>query len=242
MTGNPSLQKKNESVTVNVHCLSPQILKVSKSMHVRQRLGNLINKQYRQPKGLIGQFIGHRMAQQHYPENVWAVSLLATQPTDHVLEVGFGPGVAIELLAAQATQGLIAGVDFSTAMLAVAQRRNAQAIKAGRVDLRLGEMTILPFNDSSFDKALTIHTIYFWTEPIKALTELRRVLKPEGKLVLTFLSKDRWPGRETADTISGIYTGQEVVQLMYQAGFSQTHIDEGPPQKTFREIAVVATN
>jgi len=209
-------------------------------MNVRQRLRNLINKQYRQPTGLIGQFIGSRMAQQHQPENVWTVSLLAIQPTDHVLEVGFGPGVAIELMAAQATQGLIAGVDFSPAMLALARRRNAQATKAGRVDLRLGEVTALPFADSSFDKALSIHNIYFLTDPIKALTELRRVLKPEGKLVLTFLSKDCWPGIKTAATISGVYTGLEVVQLMYEAGFSKAHIEEGPQQKPFREIAVVA--
>jgi ubiquinone/menaquinone biosynthesis C-methylase UbiE len=210
-------------------------------MDMRQRLRNLINKQYRQPTGLIGQFIGHRMAQQHQPENVWSVSLLAIQPTDHVLEVGFGPGVAIELLAAQASQGLITGIDFSPAMLTVARRRNAQAIKAGQVDLRYGEATALPFADATFDKALSIHTIYFWADPIKPLTELRRVLKLEGKLVLTFLSKDRWPGIETAATISGVYTGQEVVRLMYETGFSQAHIEEGPQQKPFREIAVVAT-
>jgi ubiquinone/menaquinone biosynthesis C-methylase UbiE len=101
-------------------------------------------------------------------------------------------------------------------------------------------VTALPFANASFDKAPSIHTLYFWTDPIKALTELLRVLKPEGGLVLTFLSRDRWPEDETAATISDVYTGWEVAQLMREAGFGLVHIEDGPEQKPFREIAVVA--
>lgn len=216
------------------------IKKVSKRVIVRKGLEALIDRQYRQPAGIIGQFVGRRMARQHQPENAWTVSLLDTQPTDRVLEVGFGPGIAVELLAAQAPQGFIAGVDFSPAMISLARRRNARAINAGRVELGYGEVTALPFADASFDKALSIHTLYFWTDPVKALTELRRVLKPEGALVLTFLARDRWPEGETAATISGVYAGWEVVQLMREAGFGLAHVEDGPEQKPFREIAVVA--
>lgn len=208
---------------------------------VGKRLESLFDQQYRRPTGIIGQFVGRRMAQQHQPENAWTVSLLTIQPTDRVLEVGFGPGVAIELLAAQAIHGSIAGVDFSPAMLAVARRRNARAIKAEQVDLRYGEVTELPFANASFDKALSIHTLYFWSDPIKGLTELCRTLKPGGILALTFLPRERWPGGETAATIAGVYAGQEVVQLMYEAGFVQAQIEWGPEQPLFREIAVVAT-
>jgi ubiquinone/menaquinone biosynthesis C-methylase UbiE len=207
---------------------------------VRKGLEALIDRQYRRPTGIIGQFIGRRMARQHQPENAWTVSLLDIQPTDRVLEVGFGPGRAVELLAAQASQGFIAGVDFSPTMISLARRRNARAINAGRVELGYGEVTALPFADASFDKALSIHTLYFWTDPVKALTELRRVLKPEGDLVLTFLARDRWPEGETAATISGVYAGWEVVQLMREAGFELAHVEDGPEQKPFREIAVVA--
>ena len=89
-------------------------------MIVRKGLESLIDRQYRQPTGIIGQFVGRRMARQHQPENAWTVSLLDIQPTDRVLEVGFGPGIAVELLAAQASQGFIAGVDFSPAMISLA--------------------------------------------------------------------------------------------------------------------------
>jgi ubiquinone/menaquinone biosynthesis C-methylase UbiE len=216
------------------------IKKVSKRVIVRKGLEAFIDRQYRQPTGIIGQLVGRRMARQHQPENAWTVSLLDIQPTDRVLEVGFGPGIAVELLAAQASQGFIAGVDFSPAMISLARRRNARAINAGQVELGYGEVTALPFADASFDKALSIHTLYFWTDPVKALTELRRVLKPEGDLVLTFLARDRWPEGETAATISGVYAGWQVVQLMREAGFALAHVEDGPEQKPFREIAVVA--
>ena len=76
---------------------------------------------------------------------------------------------------------------------------------------------------------------------MKTNSELRRVLKPAGTLVLTFLPKERWPGGEPATTISGVYSGQEVVQLLHEAGFTGGHIEWGPEQKPFREIAVRAT-
>ncbi len=208
-------------------------------MNLGKRWEQFIDRQYRRPTGMVGQFIGSRMAQQHRPENMWSVGLLDVQPGERVLEVGFGPGVAIELLAVQAAHGLVAGVDFSPAMLSLARRRNAQAIKAGRVDLRYGEVAELPFADACFDKALSIHTLYFWSDPRHPLSELRRVLKPGGLLALTFLPRERWPGGEQAATISGVYTGQEVVQLLHEAGFIQAHIEWGPEQKPFREIAVV---
>ena len=207
---------------------------------LKTTLTRFIDQQYRQPAGFVGRYIGHKMAQQHHPENAWTVSLLALQPTDRVLEVGFGPGVAIELAAQQISHGLVAGVDLSPTMVAAARRRNARAIKAGRVKLQVGEITALPFADASFDKIFSIHTLYFWKNPALVLQELRRVLKPEGTLVLTFLAKDRWPDGETARTIAGVYTGSEVAQMMREAGFAQVCIDEGPAQKQFREIAVIA--
>ena len=212
-----------------------------KQVNVGKKLESILDRQYRRPRGIVGRLIGHRMARQHQPENVWTVSLLSIQPTDRVLEVGFGPGVAIELVAALATHGSVTGVDFSPAMMTIAKRRNAQTIKAGRVELAYGEATKLPFADASFDKALSIHTLYFWSDPRQPLMELQRVLKPGGILALTFLSREHWPRGETAETISGVYTGQEVVQLMLEAGFAQGQVELGPAQKTFREISVIAT-
>ena len=94
------------------------------------------------------------MARMNAECGLGVVDLLEVQPQDRVLEVGFGPGVVIELLSNRAREGLIAGVDPSREMVAQAQARNAAAIQRGSVDLRFGSVEQLPFPDNSFDKAL----------------------------------------------------------------------------------------
>ena len=198
-----------------------------------------IDKQYRRPTGIIGGIIGKRMARQHQQENIWTVSLLKAQPTDHILEVGFGPGIAIEHLAALTTQGYIVGIDFSHAMVRAARKRNLEAIKAGRVSLHYGDVINLPFGDNTFDKALGVHTLYFWSDPISALAEIKRVIKPGGVLALTILPKEQWPGSETGTGPCLVYTGNDVMKLMMDAGFTSTCVEMGPETKPFREISVI---
>src|SRR5438477_6922689 len=104
------------------------------------------------------------MAQQRVPENAWTVALLDAQPADRILEIGFGPGIAIEALARVVTRGHVVGIDYSHAMVAAASRRNGPAIRAGYVALQYGEAARLPFSNAAFDKAYGIHTIYFWPD------------------------------------------------------------------------------
>jgi ubiquinone/menaquinone biosynthesis C-methylase UbiE len=72
--------------------------------------------------------------------NDWAVSLLKLQPTDRVLEIGFGPGVAIQKMSEFVKEGLIWGIDHSEVMLRQASKRNKEAISADRVRLLLGSL------------------------------------------------------------------------------------------------------
>jgi SAM-dependent methyltransferase len=207
-------------------------------------LDRLLDHQYRRPSGLVGHYIGRRMARQHVPENAWTVALLDPQPADRILEVGFGPGIAIEALACIVTQGRIAGVDYSRAMIAAASRRNRRAIHEGRVELRYGEASHLPFADGTFDKAYGIHTIYFWPEPAAGLKELRRVLRPGGLVVMTILPKERWLA--AADGSLGtpdchVYSGAELATMMGAAGFSRTRTESDGESSRPSNYSVVGT-
>lgn len=133
------------------------------------------------PRGLLGRLVGTIMAYENRERNHWAVSLLDIGPRDHVLEVGFGPGLAIREAALLASEGLVAGVDASEVMLSQARQRSAAA---GRVDLRLGSATALPFPDGAFDKAFTINSLHHWPDPAAGLHELWRVLKPGGLVAI----------------------------------------------------------
>lgn len=170
-----------------------------------------IAAQYRRPSGIVGRWIGAKMAEQHRAENLWTVNLLNAQPADRILEIGFGPGYAIQEVSKKLTTGQIAGVDFSRAMVAAARRRNAG--HGGRVDLRYGDVTQLPFVDNFFDKVFSINCIYFWTEPAAALEEIRRVLKPGGVLIVTLLPTERWDNAPAANETFRPYSLVELREL-----------------------------
>ena len=63
--------------------------------------------------------------------NVWTISLLDIQPSDQVLEIGFGPGQAIQKVAKLTPNGFVAGIDLSDMMVSQASKRNTAAIRFG---------------------------------------------------------------------------------------------------------------
>lgn len=185
--------------------------------------------QYRRPSGIVGRWIGQRMVQQHRPENLWTVALLDLQPSDNILELGFGGGFAVQEAGKRLITGKVAGIDFSKAMLRTAKKRNAASVRAGRVDLRYGDAAQLPFPESTFDKAYSIHSIYFWREPLMCLREIARVLKPGGTVIFTFLPTDRWKNATEVEPIATEtfkpYSGDSLKTLLAFAGFIHLRIE-----------------
>lgn len=199
-----------------------------------------VGAHYGYPQGIKGYIAGKRMAEQHLPENLWTVGLLDAQPTDHILEIGFGPGLALEHLAPQLPAGQLFGVDSSSAMLRMASGRNRAAIRAGRVSLQRADASRLPFAAASLDKIYSIHSLYFWPDPVAVVQEMLRVLKPGGLICLTFMAREQWPGGGTGDEKCHVYSAEDVCELLLRGGCTRTHIDRGPADKIFREVAVLA--
>jgi SAM-dependent methyltransferase len=171
------------------------------------------------PRGAAGRVTAWEMA--HRPSNRqrsrWAVSLLGIQPADQVLELGFGPGVAIAALA-RAGAGHVYGVDHSGVMLRQASKRNAAAIRAGRVTLiRAAADQLPPALDGPFDAILAVNSLGFWPAPAQRLAELRRRLAPGGRIAIA--SQPRCPGA-TADTSRR--AAREIEGLLTEAGFKET--------------------
>jgi ubiquinone/menaquinone biosynthesis C-methylase UbiE len=204
-------------------------------------IGRFIASQFRKPSGLLGRLIGNGMARGNEPEARWTIDLLNIQLHTRVLEIGFGPGVAIHYAAQQAVQGHVSGIDFSETMAQVARKRNALAIRKGVVDLTHGDVRSLPYEDEAFDRAFTIHCIYFWAEPIACLREIRRVLRANGVLAITILPKDKWSPRRTPPTdVFKLYRAGEVAQLVGDAGFRDARVEDNPQPDTFPGQCILA--
>ena len=169
------------------------------------------------PRGTAGRVTAWEMA--HRPSNrqrsIWAVSLLGVRPADKVLEIGFGPGIAVAELA-RAGAGHVYGIDHSAVMLRQASRRNAAAIRAGRVTLvRASVDEIPPALYGPFDAILAVNSLAFWPAPAERLAELRRRLAPAGRIAI--VSQPRCPGA-TADTSRS--AAREIEDLLREAGFT----------------------
>src|SRR5215217_5802426 len=204
-------------------------------------IGRFISSQFRKPSGLLGRLIGNGMARGNEPEARWTVNLLNIQPDMHILEIGFGPGVAIQYAAELAAQGHVSGIDYSETMVQVARKRNASAIRNGLVDLTHGNVSSLPYRDESFDRVFTIHCIYFWAEPAAYLRELRRVLRANGVLAITIQPIDKWPPNRTppADVFK-LYRADEVAQLVADAGFRDGRVENYPQPDIFPGACILA--
>jgi ubiquinone/menaquinone biosynthesis C-methylase UbiE len=173
----------------------------------------ILLRTFGRPQGILGRVGGLIMARTNQQCAAWVIDLLDIQAHDRVLEVGFGPGVGIQLLARSASAGYVAGVDVSAEMVAQAAARNAQAIASGRVDLRHGAVERLPFADNTFDRTLAINAMQVWPDAVAGLREMWRVLKTGGRIALGFTP----------------YSGQPqsgVPELLTAAAFTEVHVVE----------------
>jgi ubiquinone/menaquinone biosynthesis C-methylase UbiE len=144
----------------------------------------LLLRAFGRPRGLLGRLGGLIMARTNRRHAAWTIEQLDVRPHDRVLDVGFGPGVAVELLAASAH--CVGGVDPSPEMLRQATKRNAEAMGNGRIELRPGCAGHLPYAAESFDKAMALNSMQVWPDALAGLREMWRVLKPGGRVALAF--------------------------------------------------------
>ncbi|MBX3025121.1 class I SAM-dependent methyltransferase [bacterium] len=201
------------------------------------RRPEFIARQSRRPSGLLGWLIGRIMEGETAPENDIAVERLALQAEDAVLEVGFGPGRTLQRMAELVIRGRVAGVDLSDDMVAAATRRCQRYIARGRMELRHGSVERLPFPDGFFDKALSVHTLYFWEQPEQACAELRRVLKRDGVLVLCFREKGDHHADDFPPAVYRFHAAADVGELLWGCGFGDVAIER--PVAAARGLAIV---
>jgi ubiquinone/menaquinone biosynthesis C-methylase UbiE len=181
-----------------------------------------ILRQLAHPTGPAGVILGHWWRYVNEFLNEFTIEELAIQPTDHVLEIGFGPGAAIHEAARRASRGFVAGVDPSLEMVRMASKRNLRLVRAGRALLQQGRAERLPYPDERFDRVFTVNTVHFWPDPVVCLTEARRVLRDHGVIALGF------PTREATQGLSFPwlcrYSAGEVESMLLASGFRDTRV------------------
>jgi SAM-dependent methyltransferase len=109
-----------------------------------------------------------------------AIAALATRPGEHVLDIGCGCGqTTLDLASRVGATGSVTGCDISKPMLAVAKKRAAGTAHASFIE---ADAQTHPFKTAAFDAAFSRFGVMFFADPIAAFTNIRRALKPEGRL------------------------------------------------------------
>ncbi|OBI84155.1 SAM-dependent methyltransferase [Mycobacterium asiaticum] len=140
-------------------------------------------RQLGEPTGFAGRVVGHLLNRGNRSVVTAAVAATGCGPAAEVADIGFGGGVGLGILLDRGV-AVVHGVEMSETMLTEAKRRFSDSIAHGRLRLYSGRMESLPLADSALDAIISTNTIYFVPDLAAAMSELVRVLRPGGRLVL----------------------------------------------------------
>jgi ubiquinone/menaquinone biosynthesis C-methylase UbiE len=140
--------------------------------------------QCRKPSGFFGRFILWDMNRHHSKLTDWGLSQVLIKPDDKILDIGCGGGRTINKLAAIASAGKVYGIDYSEDSVVAARRANTRWIDIGRVEIKQGSVSQLPFANETFDLVTAIETHLFWPNLLGDFREIFRVTEPGGELLI----------------------------------------------------------
>ncbi len=156
-----------------------------------------ITSQFGFPRGFLGNVVGFIMALENRERNKWAVEIMNIRENERVLEIGFGPGVALAEIAKKVKDGFIAGIDPSDVML------------------KQGSISSLPFQSNTFNKMLLVNSLHHCPNPEENLKQVKHVLKPQGQLFV--VEQPHTKNKQSEESIKN--KAQKLNQLIQATGF-----------------------
>jgi len=148
-----------------------------------------------------------------------ALGMLDIEADDRVLDVGCGTGFATEGLLEHVD--VVYGLDQSPHQLGKAYEKFG---KHGRVRFHMGDAERLPFVDDAFDVVWSSGSIEYWPDPVATLTEIRRVTRPGGQVLVVGPNEPSQPiRRRLADAVMLFYGEEEAQRMFEEAGFESIH-------------------
>jgi SAM-dependent methyltransferase len=171
------------------------------------------------PSGRLGRAGARVLAKRHGAFAAMAKEL-DLKPEDDLLDVGCG---AAGLLAEQASHvHFVAGVDLSEIPLEMARQRLADRVAAGTAEVVKGDAMALPWADGRFSVVASTNCVKFVPDPVRAVQEMYRVLRPGGRAFLTVDHKAH-PDQDDSGKVDAWgqwwWTDADAQRLMEGAGF-----------------------
>jgi ubiquinone/menaquinone biosynthesis C-methylase UbiE len=190
-----------------------------------------MDNQCRRPNGWLGRWILRNMNKRHSGVTDWGLSHISIPRDGAILDAGCGGGRTIGKLAAASGIGKVFGLDHSAESVGVASKVNAELIEAGRVAIRQGSVSQLPYASDTFDLVTAVETHFFWPNLEGDVREVFRVVKPGGRFVI--IAEIYSGANSTVSRLATKYapkTGMRVLTpdehrgLLTSAGFTEVQV------------------
>lgn len=178
-----------------------------------------IANQFKKPSGFWGRIVSRLMVKGNRHAYDTLLKDMNVQSGEKLLEIGYGPGIGIQLLA-EAANCRIYGVDFSELMFRKASKRNKELIDNKQVDLLYGDFIETPINAEDFDKVFCLNVVYFWKDLNPPFLKIKSLLKNGGAFYFYMAKKeDLSKLKFTDDSVFNKYTIEEVTEALNAAAF-----------------------
>ncbi len=172
------------------------------------------------PRGLTGRVGVWLTPLFHGPMYPAAAAALRLQPDDDLLDVACGSGSFLGTCAPRVR--FAAGVDASDVAVTSARRHLAARLAEGTAEIVLGDAAHLPWPDGRFSAVTCLGSLDMMPEPERGLTEMRRVLRPDGRVVFTMGSRfSDEQARQKYAAQASCWTEQELAEALHKAGFAE---------------------
>jgi ubiquinone/menaquinone biosynthesis C-methylase UbiE len=177
------------------------------------------------PEGEAGSALGEMLNRTNASVTEAVYQRLRFKPGDHVLEIGFGNGKLMPALLAHVDDLIYVGVDIAATMVAEAIAFNADVVASGA--FHLASVDAIPCADDCFDKTFAVNVFYFWPDPVRALCEMRRVLRPAGLSIIAAVTPKTAETAPFAREEFGVrtYDGETLIALHREAGFGHVVVE-----------------
>lgn len=181
--------------------------------------------QFMLPRGLVGRVIARMMPLGHNAIYKRVSRVLNLKPEDELVEVACGGGHFLKKYASHARY--VAGLDLSEVQVKMAKRNLKDRIKAGTADIVLGDASKLPWANDRYSAVTVMGSVMGFPEPLESLKEMRRVLRPGGRAVIS-IEYNAEDGKDYSDYINKygmwLWKEEDVVKMMREAGFAEVSI------------------
>lgn len=184
-------------------------------------LKEFIASQFKKPRGPFGIFTSNLMVKGNEKNYETMIEVLAPGPEEKLLEIGYGPGAGMKMIAEFCPGCTIDGIDFSRLMYKRASKFNKQYIEEGRVSLQYGDFLSAALPENHYDKIFCLNVIYFWNKLSAPFTKAYSLLKEDGFFDIYMADRKFLAEQKTPDSVFNKYSVDEVMEALKSVGFNK---------------------